>query len=119
MTLAAIYPKGHEHRVSHETIYNFIYAQPVGELKRELIATLRHAHNKRVPRSKGQDRRGQIADMVSIHVRPPEIEKIASSPATGKVTSSRERPTPVRWARWSSAPTRTGVAVYFSDLHSP
>lgn len=74
LTLAHIFPKGHEHRVSHETIYNFIYAQPVGELKRELIATLRHAHNKRVPRSKGQDRRGQIPDMVSIHVRPPEIE---------------------------------------------
>ena len=74
LTLAAIYPRGHEHRVSHETIYNCIYAQPVGELKRELIATLRHAHNKRVPRSKGQDRRGQIPDMVSIHLRPPEIE---------------------------------------------
>lgn len=74
LTLAHIYSKGHEHRVSHETIYNCIYAQPVGELKRELIATLRHAHNKRVPRSKGQDRRGQIPDMVSIHVRPPEIE---------------------------------------------
>ena len=74
LTLAAIYPKGHEHRVSHETIYNCIYAQPVGELKRELIATLRHAHNKRVPRSKGQDRRGQIPNMVSIHLRPPEVE---------------------------------------------
>ncbi len=74
LTLAAIFPKGHEHRVSHETIYNCIYAQPVGELKRELIATLRRAHNKRVPRSKGQDRRGQIPDMVSIHLRPPEIE---------------------------------------------
>jgi IS30 family transposase len=48
--------------------------QPVGELKRELVACLRHAHNKRVPRSKGQDRRGQIPDMLSIHVRPPEIE---------------------------------------------
>jgi IS30 family transposase len=74
LTLAHTYPKGHEHRVSHETIYNCIYAQPVGELKRELIATLRHAHNKRVPRSKGQDRRGQIPDMVSIQLRPPEIE---------------------------------------------
>ena len=74
LTLGAILPKRHEHRVSHETIYNCIYAQPVGELKRELIATLRHAHNKRVPRSKGQDRRGQIPDMESIHVHPPEIE---------------------------------------------
>ena len=74
LTLARLYPLGHEYRVSHETIYNCIYAMPVGELRKELIATLRHAHNKRVPRSKGKDRRGQIADMLSIHMRPPEIE---------------------------------------------
>lgn len=74
LTLAVLYPKGHGYRVSTETIYNCIYAQPVGELKRELVACLRHAHNKRVARSKGQDRRGQIPDMLSIHVRPPEIE---------------------------------------------
>ena len=74
LALARLYPKGHEHRVSHETIYNCIYAQPVGELRRDLIACLRQAHNKRLPRSKGQDRRGQIPDMLSIHVRPPEIE---------------------------------------------
>ena len=74
LTLAALYPKGHGYRVSTETIYNCIYAQPVGELKRELVACLRQVHNKRVPRSKGQDRRGQIPDMLSIHVRPPEIE---------------------------------------------
>jgi IS30 family transposase len=74
LTLARIFPNGHEHRVSHETIYNCIYAQPVGELKRGLIASQRHAHNKRVPRSKGQGRRGQIPEMVSINLRPPEIE---------------------------------------------
>lgn len=69
LTLVAIYPKGHEYRVSHQTYNNSIYVQPVGEL----IATLPHVHNKSVPRSKGQDQRGQIPDMVSIHVRPPEI----------------------------------------------
>jgi IS30 family transposase len=74
LALAYLNPKGHEYRVSHETIYNCIYAQPVGELKRDLIACLRQAKNKRVPRSKGQDRRGQIPDMQSIHLRPPEIE---------------------------------------------
>ncbi|MBN0588010.1 IS30 family transposase [Pseudomonas aeruginosa] len=74
LTLARLYAPGHEHRVSHETIYNCIYAMPMGELRKELIATLRHAHNKRLPRSKGKDRRGQIPDMLSIHVRPPEIE---------------------------------------------
>ena len=49
-TLARLYPPGHEYRVSHETIYNCIFAMPVGELRKELIATLRHAHNKRLPR---------------------------------------------------------------------
>jgi IS30 family transposase len=74
LTLASTYPKGHAWRVSHETIYNCIYAQPVGELRRELLACLRQARNKRAPRGKGKERRGQIADMLSIHVRPPEVE---------------------------------------------
>lgn len=74
LALAQLYPKGHEYRVSHETIYNCIYAQPVGELRRELMACLRQAKNKRVPRSQGQDRRGQIPNMLSIHLRPPDIE---------------------------------------------
>ena len=57
--------------MSHETIYNVIYAQPRGELKRELIACLRMSRATRWPRSKGQDRRGQIAELLSIHMRPP------------------------------------------------
>ena len=61
--------------MSYETIYNCIYAQPVGELRKDLIACLRHTHNKRVPRSKGTDRRGQMPHMLSIHMRPPEVEE--------------------------------------------
>ena len=61
-------------RFSHETIYNVIYAPPRGELKRELIACQRMAHAKRWPRSRGEDRRGQMADLLSIHVRPPEVD---------------------------------------------
>ena len=60
--------------MSHETIYNAIYLHPRGELKRELIACLRHHNQTRKPRSRGTDRRGQIADMQSIHIRPAEIE---------------------------------------------
>lgn len=72
--LAKLHPTKAAQRVSHETIYNVIYAQPRGELRKELIACLRMARAKRWPRSKGEDRRGQIADLLSIHVRPPEIE---------------------------------------------
>jgi transposase, IS30 family len=74
LTLAVLYPKGHRYRVSTEANYNCIYAQPVGELKRELVSCLRHAQNKRMSRSKGQDRWGQIPNMLSIHIRPPEFE---------------------------------------------
>lgn len=47
---------------------------PTREVRKDLIATLPLAHIKRLPRSKGKDRRGQIPAMLSIHVRPPEIE---------------------------------------------
>jgi transposase, IS30 family len=71
--LAKLHPDEAAKRASHESIYNIIYAQPRGELKRELVACLRMARAKRWPRSRGEDRRGQMADLLSIHVRPPEV----------------------------------------------
>jgi IS30 family transposase len=73
-TLKRVFPNDPTHHVSHETIYTAIYAQPRGELRRQLIACLRRSHSTRMPRTRGVDRRGQIPDMLSIHVRPPEIE---------------------------------------------
>jgi IS30 family transposase len=73
-TLQRMFPENPDLQISHETIYNAIYAQPRGELRRQLIACLRQGKSTRMPRSRGEDRRGQIPDMVSIHVRPPEIE---------------------------------------------
>jgi IS30 family transposase len=72
-TLKRVFPDEPERHVSHETIYNSIYAQPRGELRRQLVACLRRGHSTRMPRTRGDDRRGQIPDMVSIHVRPPEV----------------------------------------------
>ena len=43
---------------SHETLYNVIYAQPRGELMRELIDGLRTARAKRWLRSGRKNRRG-------------------------------------------------------------
>ncbi|MET3133016.1 IS30 family transposase [Oxalobacteraceae bacterium GrIS 1.11] len=69
--LRLLWPDNPEKTVSHESIYNAIYLHPRGELKRELIACLRHHNQVRKPRSRGTDRRGQIPDMQSIHIRPP------------------------------------------------
>ena len=43
-------------------------------MRRQLIACLRQGRGTRLPRSRGADRRGQIPEMVSIHVRPPEVD---------------------------------------------
>ncbi|WP_241991766.1 helix-turn-helix domain-containing protein [Paraburkholderia sp. RAU2J] len=57
-----MWPNGPTQHVSHETIYTAIYAQPRGELRRQLIACLRHCHSTRMSRKRGADRRGQIPD---------------------------------------------------------
>ncbi len=74
-TLKTMFPGQTEAHVSHETLYKTIYAIPRGELRKELIACLRQGRSKRRPRAGGQDRRQQIPDLVSIHVRPPEVDE--------------------------------------------
>ena len=70
--LERVHPEEPDLNVSHETIYHAIYAAPRGALRRELVALLRQGRSTRKPRTRGQDRRGKLVDMVSIHVRPPE-----------------------------------------------
>lgn len=74
-TLKAMFPDQPDYQVSHETVYKAIYAQPHGELRKELIACLRQGKTKRRPRAGGVDRRQQIPDLVSIHLRPPEVDE--------------------------------------------
>jgi len=73
-TLKRQHPGQRALQASHETIYTAIYAAPRGELRRELVALLRQGRGARRPRSRGTDRRGSLQEVVSIHVRPPEIE---------------------------------------------
>jgi len=62
-------------QASHETIYTAHYAMPRGQLRTELIACLRQTRKSRRPRARGQDRRGTIPNMASIHERPAEINE--------------------------------------------
>ena len=61
-------------RVSHEAIYQAIYAVPRGELRRELLACLRQGKPHRGRRSKDGERRGRICDI--IRERPAEVEEV-------------------------------------------
>jgi IS30 family transposase len=64
-------------QVSYETIYQSLYVQGRGELRRELARCLRRGHAVRKPQGFVQ-RRGKIPDMVMISERPAEVEDRAA-----------------------------------------
>jgi IS30 family transposase len=67
------YPSQPEMWVSHESIYQGLYVQGRGELRRELAACLRTGRALRRPRKRTQgETRGHIPDMVMISDRPAE-----------------------------------------------
>jgi len=72
--LAEDFPDDPEMRVSHETIYQSLYVESRGALKRELAKHLRTGRKLRKPRRNSQERRGRIPDQVNISQRPPEVE---------------------------------------------
>jgi transposase, IS30 family len=68
------FPDDTEMQVSPETIYQSIYVQGRGGLRRELARHLRTGRVLRKPRRRGAERRGRISGMVNISERPPEVE---------------------------------------------
>ncbi|WP_237682977.1 IS30 family transposase [Mycolicibacterium agri] len=68
------FPDDAEMRVSPETIYQSIYVQGRGSLRRELHQCLRTGRALRKPQRRADQRRGRIPDMVNISERPPEVE---------------------------------------------
>ncbi len=74
--LKLAYPNDMDMRVSHETIYTYIYCLARGELKKELVASLRQQKaTRRKPHqaSSRQQRFSSIQDFVSIRERPAEV----------------------------------------------
>ena len=60
--------------VSHESIYQAIYIQGRGSLRKELAKCLRTGRAKRRPRTPQGKERGRIPNMVNISERPAEVE---------------------------------------------
>jgi len=70
------YPNDMNMRASHETIYTYVYCLARGELKKELIATLKQQRTSR-ERPRGKNSRARyspIPDLVSIEERPKAVE---------------------------------------------
>ncbi len=71
------YPDDMTMRISHEAIYQYIYVLPRGSLKKELVHALRqerkYRRKKEGRKGTAEEKRGKIADMLSIEERPREV----------------------------------------------
>ena len=72
--LVRAYPVDEEMRVSHETIYQSLFVQGRGALRKELWRSLRTGRAVRRPQGRPTSTKGKIRDMVMISKRPAEIE---------------------------------------------
>jgi transposase, IS30 family len=72
-TLKLQYPDDEEMRIAPETIYQSLYVQSRGRLRRDLTSYLRTGRARRKPR-RGPTGQGRIPQMISISQRPAEIE---------------------------------------------
>ena len=68
------YGDDEEMRVSHETIYQTLFVQGKGALRKELWRCLRTGRATRRPQGRPASTKGQIRDMVMISERPAEVE---------------------------------------------
>ena len=71
--LESEYPDDEEMQVSHETIYQSLYVQGRGALRKELWQALRTGRARRRPQGRPGSTKGQIRDMVMISERPAEV----------------------------------------------
>jgi transposase, IS30 family len=71
-TLKRGYPDDEEMRIAPETIYQSLYVQGRGQLRRDLTRCLRTGRAQRRPR-RGPTGRGRIPDMILISERPAEV----------------------------------------------
>ena len=72
--LTEAYPDSEEMQVSHETIYQSLFVQGKGSLRKELWRCLRSGRATRRPQGRPASTKGQIRDMVMISERPAEVE---------------------------------------------
>ena len=71
--LKILYPKDMKMRISHETIYRYVYVKAKSTLKKELVGSLRRKHKNRKSR-KTRHKSCPIQDYVSIEQRPQEVQ---------------------------------------------
>jgi IS30 family transposase len=115
--LAFDFPDDESMRVSHEAIYQALYVQGRGALKRELVACLRTGRALRVPRARTRGRGKKfITSEIMISERPAEA---ADRAVPGQLRRSLTWDQGAEMAQHAQLRTDTGLEIYFCDPHSP
>lgn len=71
--LKIVYSMNLSMRISHESIYSYLYVQPRGALRKELTKCLRRRHINRRLRNKSRRKSCPIQNFISIEERPAEV----------------------------------------------
>jgi len=71
--LLLLYPNDMSMRISHESIYSYVYVLPRGTLKKQIVSSLRKHHKYRRKRTKERKKSGPIQDYLSIEERPAAV----------------------------------------------
>jgi len=118
------FPDDESMRISHEAIYQALYVQSRGALRRELVACLRTGRALRVPRARSRQKAwAHVTPEVMISERPAEaadravpghwegdlligLERSAIGTLVERTTRFMVKPVDARWvARWASRPS--------------
>lgn len=90
LRLPLLFPDDAGMRVSHETVYRSLYVQGRGGLHRDLVKTLRTGRALRRTR-RTTERRGRLAGMVNIVLRPPEVlDRVVAGHWEGDLITGKE-----------------------------
>ena len=99
------FPDDESMRVSHEAIYQSLYVQGRGALRRELTACLRTGRALRVPRNRtSRGNRSFVTDELLISERPAEVDDRAVPGSLGRRSDPRHRPVGDRHSAHAVAP---------------
>jgi len=73
-SLIISYPDDTTMRISHESIYAYLYVHPRGYLKRRMVQQLRRKHINRRIKNKERQKCSPVQDYISIDERPEEVK---------------------------------------------